>query len=117
MGGNSVEERHDMLAAASIDVGHSISLTCTVCHTFDKGGPTESGPNLFGIVGAKHARDKKYPYSGALKKMKDRVWTVDNLDKWLAYPSTYAPGTTMSFGGLIDPQDRADLIAYLKTLK
>lgn len=111
------EERNDMLAAASIDVGHSIAQTCTVCHTFDKGGPTETGPNLFGIVGAKHAHEKNYTYSYALKNMKDRVWTVDALDKFLKLPGAYAPGTTMSFGGLIDPQDRADLIAYLRTLK
>ncbi|MBY0427820.1 MAG: c-type cytochrome [Alphaproteobacteria bacterium] len=112
-----VEERNDMLDAASIEVGHSIAQTCTVCHTFDKGGPDQTGPNLFNIVGAKHAREKNYAYSDVLQKMKDRIWTVDALDKWLSLPGAYAPGTKMNFSGLIDPQDRADVIAYLKSLK
>jgi cytochrome c len=110
-------ERNDMLAAASVENGHTISLTCGVCHTFDKGGPDQTGPNLFGIVGARHAHEKTYHYSSALQRMTDRIWTTDALDKWLKGPGSYAPGTTMNFGGLLDPQDRADVIAYLMTLK
>lgn len=106
-----------MLAAASVKNGHDISLTCGVCHTFDKGGPDQTGPNLFGIVGAKHAHEKGFAYSDALRKMEKRLWTTDELDKWLKEPGSYAPGTKMAFGGLLDPQDRADVIAYLQTLK
>ena len=113
----NAEERNDMLAAASVLNGHAISQACTVCHTFDKGGPIQTGPNLFGIVGAKHGHDSRYTYSDVLKKMGGTIWTTDRLDKWLKSPSTYAPGTKMAFGGLLDPQDRADVIAYLQTLK
>lgn len=111
------EETNDMLAAASILNGHAISHECAVCHTFDKGGPNKVGPNLFGIVGAMPAHRTGYIYSNALQKIKDRTWTVDALDQWLKQPAAYAPGTTMSFGGLLDPQDRMDLIAYLVTLR
>lgn len=110
------EERNDMLDAASIPNGHTLSMVCATCHTFDKGGPVESGPNLFGIMGANHAREPKFPYSQALKQMKKKIWTVDAMDAWLKQPNAYAPGTSMRFGGLLDPQDRADLIAYLRTL-
>lgn len=117
MAAPSHENHHnDMLAAASPENGHSLSLTCTVCHTFDKGGPDQTGPNLFGIVGAKHAHEARYSYSPALQKMKQETWTVDRLDQWIKGPGLYAPGTKMNFGGLLDPQDRADLIAYLMTL-
>lgn len=111
------EERNDMLAAASVKNGHAITSACTICHTFDKGGPDQSGPNLFGIIGAKHAHSPSFEYSDALKRMHDKSWTVDRLDEWLKNPGAYAPGTTMFFGGLLDPQDRADVIAYLRTLK
>lgn len=111
------EERNDMLAAASVKNGHALTTACTICHSFDKGGPDQSGPNLYGIVGAKHAHSPSFEYSDALKKMHDKTWTVDRLDEWLKAPSSYAPGTLMFFGGLLDPQDRADVVAYLRTLK
>jgi cytochrome c len=106
-----------MLAAASVLNGHAISHECAMCHSFDKGGPDEVGPNLFGIVGAHHAHEAGYTYSIVLRNMKNRIWTVDALDRWLKQPAAYAPGTTMGFGGLLDPQDRMDIIAYLSTLK
>ncbi len=109
-------ERNDMLAAASVKKGHEISTACSICHTFDKGGPNMTGPNLWGIVGARHAHSD-YDFSPVLRKMKDKIWTPDALDRYLKEPGRYAPGTTMYFGGLLDPQDRADLIAYLMTLK
>ena len=111
------QETNDMLAAASVNNGHELSLFCGSCHTFDKGGPNTVGPNLYGIVGAKTASNPTYHYSMALQKLKNRTWTVDNLDTWLKTPGAYAPGTTMAFGGMLDPQDRDDLIAYLQTLK
>jgi cytochrome c len=112
-----VGEKNDMLDAADIKNGEAISMSCTVCHTFNEGGPNKTGPNLFGIFGAKHAHLKGYAYSDALLRMKDQTWTVDELYKWLRDPSAYAPGTKMSFSGLLDPQDRLDLIAYLMTLR
>lgn len=112
-----IGEKNDMLDAADVKNGEAISMSCTVCHTFNKGGPNKTGPNLFGIFGAKHAHLKEYAYSDALLRMKDQTWTVDELYKWLRDPSVYAPGTKMTFSGLLDPQDRMDLIAYLMTLR
>lgn len=115
---NYVPEKNDMLQAADISVGQTISLRCGACHSLSKADePGKIGPNLFGIVGAKHARRADYAYSNALKQLKDRTWTVDNLYKWLRDPEAYAPGTLMPYAGLMDPQDRLDLIAYLMTLK
>lgn len=108
---------NDMLAAADVKVGLEISKTCNACHTFNKGEADKTGPNLFGIYGAKHAHKKDFVFSDALLKMKDKTWTVDELYLWLRDPAAYAPGTKMSFSGLLDPQDRLDLIAYLMTLK
>lgn len=111
------DDENDMLAAASVSNGHGLAQVCSTCHSFDKGGPNGVGPNLFGIVGAHPAAKAGYSYSSALQKKSGDLWTTDNLDRWLKVPGAYAPGTKMAFGGLLDPQDRADVIAYLMTLK
>jgi cytochrome c len=121
--------KNDMLAAADLKHGKSLLVGCTACHTFTKGVKPLAkqdivtqrvfmGPNLYGIFGKKMATGE-YPYSKALKKLKKagKTWTVDELYKWLRSPSIYAPGTYMVFVGMGDPQDRLDLIAYLKTLE
>ncbi|MBT3237100.1 MAG: c-type cytochrome [Bdellovibrionales bacterium] len=126
---SSKRAKNDMLAAADIERGKALSVGCTACHTFKKGVKSLSeqknvtqrvfmGPNLFGIFGKKMAIGD-YPYSAALKKLgkRGKTWTVDELYKWLRSPSIYAPGTYMVFGGMGDPQDRLDLIAYISTLK
>ncbi|WP_291515954.1 c-type cytochrome [Bdellovibrio sp. ArHS] len=110
-------ERNDMLDAADIQVGREISHNCTACHSFSKDGPNKTGPNLFGIVGAKIARRKDFEYSDALMALRGKTWSIAELDHWLKEPDIYVPGTKMSSGGIADPQDRMDLIAYLMTLK
>jgi cytochrome c len=116
-----LKEENDMLAAADVNEGQRGMSTCLACHTLKKGEPNKVGPNLFGIVGAKKGRKKNYDYSPAYKeKAKEKghgVWTVDELSEWLRDPADYAPGTKMSFPGILDPQDRMDVIAYLMTLK
>jgi cytochrome c2 len=107
----------DLIKNASIQRGHSIAHTCYECHTFDEGGPARLGPNLYGIFEANHADKKDYPYSQALAALHDKKWTAENLDAWLTGPRKYAPGTKMGYPGVPDAQDRADLIAYLKTLR
>ena len=106
-------ESNDLLAVADIENGKAISQACTACHSIFEGERNIVGPNLFGIVGAKRARNKTYPYSDALLKMKDKTWTTDALYEWLGDPAEFAPGTKMPYNGLLDPQDRMDLIAYL----
>lgn len=83
----------------------------------DEGGPARLGPNLFGIVGSRHAHMKGYAYSKSLAEMTDKIWTPEALDKWLQSPTAYAPGTKMAFPGILDSKEREDIIAYLKTLK
>lgn len=112
-----IGKTNDMFDVADVKHGATISRACTACHSLEKGEPHKVGPNLFGVVGAKIARLNDFTYTDSLLAKKDNHWTIDNLDEWLRNPSDFAPGTKMAFGGLLDPQDRMDLIAYLATLK
>jgi cytochrome c len=105
-----------MIAAADPKAGEKIAHTvCAACHTFDEGGKAGVGPNLYGVVGAPHGHMAGFAYSDALKS-KQGPWTYDELNTWLTKPSAYAPGTKMTFAGLSSEKQRADLIAYLRTL-
>jgi len=86
---------------------------CRSCHTITEGGPALTGPNLHGVFGRKAGSVADYTYSDAVKAA-GFVWDGEHLDKWLADPRGFMPGTKMSFAGLKDPKDRIDLIAYLK---
>lgn len=108
---------NDLLNAADPAMGALTFKGCAACHSNERNGPRMVGPPLFGIVGAPIASSPGYAYSDALLQFKHGYWTTDELYDWLKDPSAYAPGTTMTFDGLLDPQDRMDLIAYLITLK
>ena len=84
---------------------------CKVCHTFDKGGATLIGPNLYGVVGMKIASHEGVTYTPALKA-KEGNWTYENLDAWLTNPQAFAPGTATAFPGIPDIKKRAAVIAY-----
>ena len=103
------------LAKASADHGKDLTSQCQSCHTFNQGGRTLVGPNLYGVVGRAKATEAGFSYSDAIKKLGGN-WGYDDLDKWLTSPQTDAPGTKMTFAGLRDGQDRADVIAYLKSI-
>jgi cytochrome c len=103
------------LASADPKRGQQNAKVCQTCHTFEKGGPNKIGPNLWGAVGRKKASEAGFAYSDAVKS-KGGEWTVDDLNKFLANPRGYAPGTKMSFAGLQRVNQRADVIAYLNTL-
>lgn len=87
---------------------------CKSCHTVT-GTSSPAGPTLKGVAGRKAASAPGFAYSAGLKA-KGGTWTDANLDAYLANPSGYAPGTRM-FNRVANPQARAAIIAYLKTLK
>lgn len=103
-------------AAADVAAGQKVAQACMICHNFDKGGPNKIGPNLYGIVGRPVASKAGYTYSAAMKK-KGGTWDAASLDVYLTSPMTTVPGTKMTFAGVKTPRDRANLIAWLKTLK
>jgi len=103
------------LASASASDGESAFRACAACHSVEQGGPNMVGPNLWGVIGADIAAHAGFNYSDALAG-KEGEWTYENMDAWLESPNDWAPGTSMSYAGISDPQNRADMIAYLRTL-
>jgi len=104
----------DYLRVSDAARGRRLFGQCAACHTVREGGPDLNGPNLHGVVGRPIAEGRaRVGYSAALQA-KRGVWTPEALDAWLASPQRFAPGTSMRFGGIADPLDRADVIAYLK---
>ena len=90
---------------------------CRVCHNVEANKPDTVGPNLFGVYNSKAAtRRAKYAYSPALKASKLK-WDDATLDRWIAEPGATVKGTKMEFIGISRKPVRANIIAYLKTLK
>jgi cytochrome c len=104
-----------LLATANVEEGKKIFAKCTQCHTNEKGGANRIGPNLHGIVLHKIAAHEGFAYSRAFTELKGE-WTYDMLNEYLFNPRKKVPGTKMSFVGLKDTKERANLIAYLRTL-
>jgi cytochrome c len=102
------------LAKADPAKGADVFKQCTACHTINQGGASGIGPNLYAAVGKPHGHVPGFAYSDALKAVPG-TWTFDALDAWLTSPRKYAPGTKMTFAGLANPQDRANVIAYLNS--
>jgi len=102
------------LAKADPAKGADVFKKCGACHTDQKGGPNGIGPQLWDVVGRPRATEAGFAYSDALKG-KPGAWDWDTLGQWLKSPKDFAPGTKMTFAGLSNPQDRANVIAYLNT--
>jgi cytochrome c len=100
------------LAKADPAKGQQVFNKCAACHNADKGGSNQVGPNLWDVIGEPIGQGKGFAFTDALSK-KGGTWNWDNLSQWLTSPRAFAPGTKMSFAGLSNPQDRADVIAFL----
>ena len=96
-------------------LGKSVFNKCAVCHTID---PAKKGvgPTLFGVVGRQSATVEGYSSSTAMKAA-NKTWDAATLDVYLTDPKAMVPGTKMTFAGLPKPEDRANVIAYLATIK
>ncbi len=104
------------MAAGDAAKGAKVFKKCKACHTVNKGGKNRVGPNLFGIAGAKAGAVKGYRYSKAMKAS-GLTWDDATLDGFLKKPKKFLKKTKMGFSGLKKDGQRADVIAYLKSLK
>jgi cytochrome c len=104
-----------LLAKADPAKGQTSAKKCAACHTFEKGGANKVGPNLYGIVGRPLASHEGFNYSAALKG-KGGEWSYEALDQFVHAPKGYAPGTIMAFAGVAQAEERANILAYLRSL-
>ena len=103
-----------LLASATVDKGANAAKKCAACHTFGKGEPNRVGPNLYGVVGRPKGTEGGFDYSAALKA-KGGIWTVEDLNAFIANPKGFVPGTKMTFTGVPRGSERADVIAFLNS--
>lgn len=107
-----VEPIANRLAKADVAKGQASFAKCSACHSITQGGANGVGPNLWDSLGKPHGHVAGFAYSDALKAVPGN-WDFAGMDAWLASPRKYAAGTKMTFAGLSDPQERANVIAYL----
>ena len=101
------------VAAADVEHGKALYQTCAACHTER---PDALGPSLKGVVGRKSAALDDFRYSNPMRRA-NLVWDEDNLRAYIQDPQAKVKGNRMPYGGLSDPKDVEDIIAYLKVLK
>lgn len=113
-GGEAARPIEFYLAQADAAKGQQVFNKCTACHTIDSGAPNGVGPNLFGVMGEPIGKGHGFAFSSALAG-KGGNWNWDTLSQWLTSPKAFAPGTKMTFAGISNPQDRANVIAFLNS--
>lgn len=111
--GGEAPDLTTLLAGADAKRGETLYFQCRACHTMHEGGANKVGPNLWGMFGREAGGVPGFAYSDAVLNS-DIVWTPETLNAWLEQPAEFLPGNIMVFVGVRDPQDRANLIAYLQ---
>jgi cytochrome c len=104
-----------LLSHADATAGEKDAKKCAVCHSFEESGAAKIGPPLWGVIGRDIGSVEGFSYSAALAG-KEGAWDYESLDAFLAEPREWAPGTKMAFAGLKKPEERADIILYLRSL-
>ncbi len=96
--------------------GESLFKKCSICHAVGDGAAKKVGPPLNNIIGAKAGAQEGFNYSKAMKAagLQGLVWTEDKLSAFLEKPKRFIPGTKMAFPNLPNPEDRSNIIAFLK---
>ena len=102
-----------LLASADLGAGEKLSKKCSACHVFDAGGQNKVGPALWNVVNRPLGASEGYAYSDALAGF-GGAWDYAALNAFLAKPKGYISGTKMNFAGLKKPEDRANLIAWMR---
>jgi len=108
-----------LLASANAEAGAAVFKKCAACHTIENGGANKVGPNLWGIVNRPVASHAGFAYSAPMQEFAQGgsvVWDYDHLNHFLLSPKGLVKGTAMGFAGLKKPDERANVIAYLRTL-
>ena len=117
-GGEAAEvDIKPLLLKADASAGAAVFKKCASCHTAEKGGPNKVGPNLWGVVNRPVASHEGFSYSAGMKTFSEggKVnWDYDHLSFFIEAPKKHVPGTAMGFAGLKKPDDRANLIAWLR---
>lgn len=103
------------LAAGDADAGKKVFAKCAACHAVEA-GKNKVGPSMFGVFGRKAGLDPTYKYSEVMKNS-GLTWDEATLMTYLEKPQDMVKGSKMTFAGLKDPADRANVIAYMQTLK
>lgn len=123
-GGEAVAEEEgpsivDLLQNADAAAGQAAFRPCAACHNVEEGGPNMAGPNLWDIVNRPIASHEGFNYSAAMREFAQGgsvVWDYDHLSEFLRAPRSYIPGTAMAFAGIRNPEQEANVIAYLRSL-
>ena len=104
----------DYIAAMDAAKGAKVFAKCKSCHSVEEGGANATGPNLYGILNNQAGTHAGFGYSAAMTAY-GKPWTYEALDNYLLKPRAYVPGTIMSFVGLKKEDQRAAVIAYLRS--
>ena len=104
-----------VFAAADAAAGEKVFGKCKSCHNI--AGKDGVGPHLNGVVGRDHAAIAGFKYSDAMSARKGTLWSEEEIYHFIQNPKAYMPGTKMGFPGIAKPEDRANVVAYLATLK